>query len=99
MTHPSTYEEIHKYLTSLLASTEPIKIEKNGQTYIQIKGFRRAFHIHSIWHKVSNDSFVFYVSPDDDATFADFPTRSSPTYDGLIDEVTKMYVRLWSTAP
>ena len=94
---PKTREDIKDYLISWLQDTNDTTIYTiNNQKYMNEKGFRRAFYIHSIFRNVYTDEYVWYVIPDENVgTFNNFPETRYSDYESLIEHIVNDYYKAW----
>ena len=93
---PKNTEEIAQYLRTSLEKIEngPVKFYKN-KTWIQMYGFRRAFHIHGVYINKETNEHVFHVDE------SDWDTNFEPnfglweSFDTMIVGVSNLHAKIW----
>ena len=93
---PKNTEEIANYLRTSLEVVEngPVKYYKN-KIWIQIYGFRRAFHIHGVYINKETNEHIFHVDEENWDTNTDPNFGLWTSFDNMIDVVSKIYAKLW----
>ncbi len=87
---PKTKQDLRDYLTSWLQNvydTSPLIIQ--GETFIQEKGFRRAFHQHCVFRSLLTNEYVWWVSEEFDLEL--FPKKRFSTYESMLENVINDY--------
>lgn len=95
-----TVEQISTYLRTSFNNVENgiVKCYKNKE-WIQIYGFRRAFHIHCVFVNKETGEHIFHVSEDEWNTENDPNFGVWESFDALIEGVSKRYAVLWKLIP
>jgi hypothetical protein len=92
---PNTRDELREWLVSWL---EPVKDDKplsiNGETFLQEKGFRRAFNLHCVFRSQETNEFVWWVF-EETPSLNSFPTKRYATYESLLNSVIEDYYVQW----
>lgn len=92
---PKTKEDIREYLLSWLEKVDdksPLVIQ--GESFIQEKGFRRAFHFHCVFRSLLTNEYVWWVFEELD--LERFPKKRFATYELLIENVIDDYYMAWN---
>lgn len=94
---PQSREQVLEWLLSWLElnSGSPTVVH-NGVTYVQERGFSRAFHTHIALRNSETGEYGFWVfeTSDRDA-FKTFPTEWFPTYDEMLHHQADVYTKAW----
>jgi len=95
---PKTKEDLRAYLTSWLQNVEdasPLVIQEQGEneTFIQEKGFRRAFCNHCVFRSLLTNEYVWWVFEEFDLKL--FPTKRFSTYESMLENVINDYYIAW----
>jgi hypothetical protein len=96
---PQTKYDVKAWLTSWLEPTSSASaFECNGESFIQTHGFRRAFHMHSVFRSLSTNECIWWVEPDEHINSYDrFPsTVRYSDFDALIEQVANNYCAQWN---
>jgi hypothetical protein len=92
---PNTRNELREWLTSWL---EPVNDDTpltiNNETFIQEKGFRRAFHLHCVFRSLQTNEYIWWVF-EEQPPLNMFPSQRYPTYKALLDSVIEDYYTQW----
>ena len=89
---PKTKHELRDFLTSWL-QYEETRLTIQGETFIQEKGFRRAFHQHCVFRSLSTNEYVWWVY--DEFNLERFPNTRYSTYDSMLENVIDDYYVAW----
>lgn len=91
---PTTKQMVRDYVNSWLQNVEdapPLTIQ--DETFIQEKGFRRAFHQHCVFRSLSTNEYVWWVYQD--YNVETFPKQRFPTYESMLENVVNDYYTSW----
>jgi len=91
---PKTKQDIRDYLTSWLQNVRCDTLIIQGETFIQEKGFRRAFHTHCVFRNKLTNEYVWWVTEDFDINF--FPKQRFLTYELMLENVINDYYIAWN---
>jgi hypothetical protein len=92
---PRTKEEIREYITTWLEKPkEDVILEHKGERFIAECGFRRAFHVHTIYRSLSTNEYVWWVTEYGD--MSTFPTKHYSSREALIENVVEDYFIRWN---
>ena len=96
---PKNREQIREYLTSWLEELdEKPTLEIEGETFIQEKGFRRAYCKHCVFRSLLTNEYVWWVfepvflQADD---ISSFPKKRYPTFESLIEGAVEEHYVAW----
>ena len=84
----------NKILTSWLQKVDdatPLVIR--DETFIQEKGFKRAFHSHCVFRSLTTNEYVWWVYEEYD--LEKFPVKRFPTYESMLESVIDEYYVAW----
>ena len=84
---PTKKEEVREYITSWLQDLkDPSPIDISGESFLQEKGFRRAFHVHGVFRCLTTNEYVWFVCGDfafEKKRFAE--AKRYPTYEAMLE--------------
>ena len=91
---PKTKQDLRDYLTSWLQTVDdPSPLVIQGETFIQEKGFRRAFYKHCVFRSLLTNEYVWWVSEEFDVEL--FPKKRFSTYETMLENVINDYYIAW----
>jgi hypothetical protein len=92
---PRTKDEIREYLTTWLEKpNKEVILEHKGERFVAECGFRRAFHVHTIYRSLSTNEYLWWVSEDGDLNT--FPLKRYPSIEALLEDVIEEYFIRWN---
>ncbi len=97
---PKTKEDLRKWLTCSLkniSADQQLPFEVEGETFVQEKGFRRAFHKHCVIRSLVTNEYLWWVFEPVDlqVDWSTFPKKRYATYESLLQNVIDDYYVLW----
>ena len=90
---PKTKQDLRDFLTSWLQN-EVSQLTIQGETFVQEKGFRRAFHNHCVFRSLATNEYVWWVYGELDVKL--FPKTRFSTYDSMLEHVINDYYVAWN---
>lgn len=95
---PRSKEEVREWLQSWLQLVDtvepPLVIGK--ESFQQVYGFTRAFHIHCVYRNISTEEYAWWViSRDAPVDTSTFPKQRFKSYEELLDVVVEQYSVKW----
>lgn len=97
---PKTKEDLRKWLTCSLkniSADQQLPFEVEEETFVQEKGFRRAFHQHCVIRSLLTNEYLWWVFEPVDlhVDWSTFPKKRYATYESLLQNVIDDYYVLW----
>ena len=91
---PETKQDLQDYLTSWLQNVDNVTpLILHDETFIQEKGFKRAFHSHCVFRSLATNEYVWWVCEEYD--LERFPIKRFPTYESMLESVINEYYVAW----
>lgn len=84
----------NKILTSWLQNVDDVTpLVMRDDTFIQEKGFKRAFHSHCVFRSLVTNEYVWWVYEEYD--LEKFPVKRFPTYESMLESIINEYYVVW----
>lgn len=91
---PKTKKDLRDYLTSWLQNIDDVSpLVIQGETFVQEKGFCRAFNQHCVFRSLLTNEYVWWVF--DDFNIELFPKKRFSTYESMLENVINDYYIAW----
>ena len=94
---PQTKEDVREYLTTWLEEVKDLKpIQIKEESFLQEKGFRRAFHVHGVFRSLSTNEYIWFVCGDFDFSVSRLAeAKRYPTYEEMLEGAIQDTCSLW----